>query len=311
MNDVNLEYVSDFKKPVCDIPKETKFISDYQEILDNDKIESVIIATPTDTHYQLAKESLEAGKNVLVEKPLTTKANEARILCEVADSMEKGLMVGEIFRFNQAVNFIKDEINQCEIGDVRYIESRRVGLGPIRTDVSALWDLATHDIYLSNMFVGDTPDSVTCQGISHNGELDDICCLNMKYDNKNVLSSIYVNWEHPIKERKTIIGGTKKAILFDDVEPSKKVTIYESGVDYQPKTSDFGAFQAATRDGAIIIPKINLNQPLEAELREFIDYSRDLTLNIKSTGYDGLETLKVLEAAEESRKNNGLEIRLK
>ena len=136
-------------------------------------------------------------------------------------------------------------------------------------------------------------------------------CLNLKYDEQNVLSSIYVNWEHPIKERKVIIGGTKKAVLFDDVEPSKKISIYESGVDYQPTDNDFGSFQAAIRDGEIVIPKINLNQPLETELKEFaLSYHRGIT-SPKSCGSRALETVKVLEAAEESRRNNGAEIRIK
>lgn len=310
IDEANLKRICDYKTPKIKIFKGTTFTTNYKDILEDKSIKGIIISTPTTTHYSLAKEFLEAEKNVLVEKPMTTSSKEAKNLCKIADKKGVLLMVGEVFRFNPAVRFLKDLIDMDELGELRYIESRRIGLGPIRNDVSVLWDLATHDIYMSNLFVDKKPDFVSYNGISHNGKLDDISYLSLKYTNPEVLSTIYVNWEHPIKERVLTIGGTKKAVCFNDIEPSEKIIIYDRGVDYHPNTGDFGEFQAATRDGNIIIPKLNLIQPLELELKHFI---RCIEKKEKclSDGYAGLETVKVLEAAEESRKKDGLAVKVK
>ncbi len=313
MEGVDLAYVADVSKPSAKIPIGTRYSSSPLMVFEDKNVDGVVIATPTETHYDLAKRALKSSKHVLVEKPLTTKVEEAEELCRISEESGMNLMVGEIFRFNSAVQYLTELIKKGELGQLRYIECRRVGLGPIRKDVSALWDLATHDIYLSNLFVGKIPETVSCKGISHNGKVDDISCLNLEYKNPDVLATIYVNWEHPIKERKIIIGGTKKAVHFDDVEPSEKIRIYERGVDYQPQSGDFGEFQAAIRDGNIIIPKIRLWQPLEAELRHFIDCTRngaDSRNNCQSNGYFGLETVRVLEAAERSREKFGIEVRV-
>lgn len=314
MQNVFLSYVCDvseanskqFQKKLPD----TRFIADYQEILKDKDIAVVIIATPTRTHFQIAKEFIQNEKHVLVEKPLTTEIKTAEILCRLADEKKVQLMVGEIFRFNNALKYAKEIIDKGEIGELRYIEARRVGLGPIRNDVSALWDLATHDIYISNLVTEDIPSRVSYSGISHNGKLDDIVSLNLRYERKKILSTIYVNWEHPIKERKIFFGGTKKAILFDDIEPSDKIRIYDKGVDYQSKSGEFGDFIASTRDGDIVIPKIKLTQPLEEEVENFINFIQGKGACL-SSGLMALETVRVLEAAEKSRLKNGAEIIVK
>lgn len=311
--DVDLAYVCDSALPKAKIPERTKFTRNISDILDDKSVGGVVISTPASTHYELALASLNSGKGTLVEKPLAMSAGEAEKLCLAADDAGVLLMVGEIFRFNPAIQYIKDAIKAGTLGKLRYIESRRVGLGPVRSDASVLWDLATHDVYISNLIMGKMPDSASYQGASHNGKFDDVACLNLKYSNPNVISTIYVNWEHPIKERKLIVGGTKRAIMFDDIEPSEKVRVYERGMDYQPKGSDFAEFQASTRDGDIIIPKLRLCQPLEAELGHFLQCLTSETDRrcCLSKGADGLQTVRVLEAAEESRKRGGLEVRIK
>ena len=307
--EVNLRYVIDTKKPSIKIPKEVKVMDSMDEMLTDSNIDGVIIATPTNTHYCLASKALNAGKHVLVEKPITTKSEEAKKLCGLAKENNLILMAGHTFRYNDAVQDIQNRINNGDIGNLRYIEARRIGLGPIRQDVSSLWDLATHDIYLSNLFVGNKPHSVSCTGISHNERLEDICNLTLKYPG-GVMSTIYVNWEHPIKERKIIIGGTKKAILFDDVEPSEKIRIYDKGIDYQSVHGGLGEFQALTRDGDIVIPKLKLRPPLENEVLHFVNCIKD-DLRCLSDGNEGTETVKILEAAEESMKNGGEKVVLK
>jgi len=311
LSDASLDYVCDPQLNPDRFPKSTfKFTPDYSEILKDASIEGVIISTPATTHYKLAKDFLTSGKAVFVEKPLTTKVEEAEELCQIAEQTKLPLMVGEIFRFNPAIQFIREMIKNGELGDIRYIESRRVGLGPVRNDVSVLWDLATHDIYTSNLLVGKTPINISYNGISHNGKLDDICCVNLGYENPNILSTIYVNWEHPRKERLTIVGGTKKAVSFNDVEPSDKIAIFERAVDYSPLTGDFGEFQSSIKSGNIIIPQLKSKQPLEEELKNFIKCIRG-EVECMSPGLLGLQTVAVLEAAEESRKNQGVKITLK
>ncbi len=295
-----LKTVCDAQTPKVKIPPEVRFTKKIEEVFGDKEIDGVVISTPTCTHHNLTKQALLAGKHVLVEKPLGVSTVEAEELYNTSQVCGKVLMVGEVFRFNSALNFVKDLVSKGELGELRYLESRRVGLGPVRTDVSALWDLATHDIYISNMLVGKDPSSVRYAGLSHNGHLDDIVCLNLRYTNPDILSTVYVNWEHPVKERKLVVGGTKKAVLFDDVEPSDKVRIYDRGVDYQPTTGGFGEFQAATRDGNILIPKVKLNQPLEEELRHFIKCVTGVE-SCRSSGLEGLQTVRILETGEGAR----------
>ncbi len=308
INEDSLYAVCDARRPNVNLPKNVKFLNDHKQILDDENYQGVVIATPTASHYVLAKDFLEAGKHVFVEKPLTTNSSQGEELCKIAEQKNVRLMVGEVFRFNPGIRFLKDFIGDGELGNLRYIESKRVGLGPIREDVSVLWDLATHDIYLANLLANGTPRSVSYQGISHNGKFDDVASINLKYP-QGILATIYVNWEHPVKERRLVVGGTKKAVLFDDVAPSEKITIYESGVDYQPSSGDFGDFQASTRAGNIVLPRIEISQPLDTELRHFIACIKTGERCL-SDGYEGLKTVKVLEAAEQSRKAGGLEIRL-
>ncbi len=306
--DINLKYVVDLEKLSIPLPYKTKYSSDINEVLNDNTINGIIVSTPSDSHYKIASKILESKKHVLVEKPLTTNSAEAEKLCHRAVDLSLVLMVGHIFKYNNAVINLKERIDRGEIGDLKYIESRRVGLGPVRQDVSVLWDLATHDIYISNFLVGNMPKSVNCTGISHNGKINDIVSLNMKYP-KDIFSSIYVNWEHPIKEREIVVGGSEGAILFNDINMSEKLKIYERGINYQPSSGNFGEFQSSIRDGNIFIPKIKHNQPLDSEVRHFVDCIKGKS-KVFTSGFEGLETVKVLEASEESINKHGLEVKL-
>lgn len=310
IDDVNVKYICDLKEenlaPLRKKLPNSLFFHDYKDILKYSDIDGVIIATPTATHFKIAKDFLEAGKNVLVEKPLTNNSKDAKILCDIADKNNLILMVGHIFKYNPAIVKIKELIDSGELGELRYIESRRVGLGPIRQDVSVLWDLATHDVYISNFLVGSTPQKVSCIGISHNKNIDDITNASLVYSN-GVFSTIYANWGHPVKERKLYVGGTKKAILFDDVEPVNKIIIFDKGVTYTPSVSGFSEFVAATRDGDVHIPKIQNKPPLKEEIEHFLRCISKREA-CKTDGKEGLETVRVLESAEMSRKRGGVEI---
>jgi predicted dehydrogenase len=308
MPQIKLKYVHDLCEPSLKNTNGFIFTRDINEVLNDDTVRGVIIATPTETHYEISLQALHAGKHVLVEKPLTTSSDNAQKLCDVAEQKDSILMTGHIFMYNEALLDIKNRIANGDIGVLRYIESRRVGLGPIRYDVSVLWDFVTHDIYISTFLIGESPLSVSCNGQSHNKKLDDIVSLNMKFK-KDIFVSIYANWEHPIKERKIIIGGDKKAILFDDVQPSEKVAIYDRGINYLPSSGDFGEFQATTREGDIVIPRLKMIPPLEQEVNHFI-YCIKSGKKCNTSGLDALNTIKILETAELSKTNGGREIEL-
>ncbi|MBS3108016.1 Gfo/Idh/MocA family oxidoreductase [Candidatus Woesearchaeota archaeon] len=303
--DSTLVYICDLKQPSEALPEGVIFVNDYNTILRDKSIEGIIIATPTFTHYDLSKRCLEAGKNVLVEKPLTTNSKEALELCQIADNKSLILITGEIFRFNPALKEIKRRIDSGELGNLRFIDSRRVAPGPIRYDVSALWDLATHDVYISNLLVGDLPTSVSYSGISFNGHIDDVVTLILKYGRQNVISTINVNWIHPVKERKLFVAGSKKALCFDDMNPEKKITIFDICIDYLP--AEDNKFKATINNNGFSDPIHELGQPLELEQKEFIRAIVEGTYSV-TNNYDGLNTVRILEAAEESKRSRGIEI---
>jgi len=285
----------------------TKFVKDYREAIDRDDVDAMIVATHATTHYKISRDLLLSGKHLLVEKPITTNLRDGKELCDIADEKDKVLMVGEIFRFNPAVNYIAKGINDGVIGDVRYFEARRIGLGPIRHDVNVVWDLASHDFYLSNLFTSSRPETVAGHGVSFNGNVEDVATLALKFPG-NKFGSIYVNWGHPIKERTIVIGGTKGAFVFDDVSLTDKVRLYSRGVDYQPDSAGMVPFLASIRSGDINIPSIDLrSSPLDIEVGHFV---KCITQGVHcvSSGRIGLEAIAILEAAKESMNNKGIEV---
>jgi predicted dehydrogenase len=312
MDDISLDYICDSNdanlKNIRKKYPNINCLNDFNEILEK-KIDGAIIVTPSSTHFDIAKKFLENGINVLVEKPMTIMSDDAKRLYEKADESGKILMVGHIFKYNPALNIAKKIVDSGEMGEIRYIESRRVGLGPIRNDVSALWDLATHDIYISNYLVGKMPTKISCIGISHNSKIEDIVSVNMKFGDQ-VLSTVYANWEHPVKERKIYIGGSKKAILFDDIELSNKISIFDKGVTYQPSSGDFAEFIASLRDGDISIPQVPNTPPLKTEIEHFLKCIKGEE-KCFTNGKEGYEVVKILEIAEESKKNGGIELDIK
>ncbi|MEK6910282.1 MAG: Gfo/Idh/MocA family oxidoreductase [Nanoarchaeota archaeon] len=310
MTDLETIWVCDsYNQPVSrSLPQNTRFTKDYNEVLSDKSTQAVIIATPTSTHYDLARRALEAGKHVLVEKPLTKSLAEAKELLDLSKIKGNILMVGHTFMYNPAVKFAKDLIDRGEIGALRYIDARRINPGPIRSDVNALEDLGTHDIYLALHLIGSLPSTVSYQGTSFNGQVDDISNLVMKFPG-GVLTNVHNNWIHALKDRTFIVGGEKKMIFFDDTAPAHKIRIYNVGVNFQPDEAGMGAFSSAITSGDIVIPKLPFKQPLQEELQHFADCI-EKGIPCKSDGNDGVNVLKVLEAADRSRLANGLEVRL-
>lgn len=301
-----LKYVHDIVPPSKALPKEVVFAKDISTILNDSEIQAVIIATPTKTHFDIASQVLQAGKHVLIEKPLTLHLAEAEKLNELAQKMKKTLMVGHIFKYNHALRELKRRIDAGEIGTLRYLDARRVALGPVRQDASALWDLISHEVYIFMYLVGSAPISISYAGGGYMNSVDEIVSINMRFPGK-IFASAYANWAHPVKERKIVVGGSKKAIAFDDVHSSDKLTIYDRSIDYLPNPTNFSEFQTTIREGDILIPKITMSQPLITEVEHFFKCIQD-NETCMSDGSDGVSVVRILEAAEKSKKLGGAEV---
>lgn len=250
---------------------------DTDRVFYDSTIHAVIIATPVGTHFDLAMRALEAGKHVLVEKPLAKTVAEVEQLGKAADRKNLVAMVGHTFLYNSAVLYVKDFIDSGSIGDVRYIYSQRLNLGRIRSDVDALWNFAPHDISVIQYWLGDpTPISVIRRGVDYiQPSVEDVVFLNILYP-KKIMANIHVSWLDPRKIRCMTVVGSKKMVVYDDVADNK-IAIYDKGIDRvavlgENMDFDNSYFQAFNhRSGDVLLPKINFQEPLKVEIDHFID----------------------------------------
>src|SRR5260221_1672913 len=260
-------------------PRTTPLESSKQ-VFQDPEVQAVIIATPAGTHFTLAKQALEAGKHVFVEKPLATSAAEVDELARCAEARKLVVMVGHTFIYNAAVRYVKKLIDAGELGEVRYIYSQRLNLGRIRSDVDALWNFAPHDISIVQYWLGDlTPLSVHRIGMDFiQSGVDDVVFLSIVYPNK-VIANIHVSWLDPQKVRKIIIVGSRKMVVYDDIADDK-IAIYDKGIDKRAilgQNMDFDhprPEQFSYRSGDIILPQINFSEPLRSEAEHFADCVR-------------------------------------
>ena len=284
-----------------------KTTQDYKEILDDEEVEGVIIATPASTHHEVAKTALEAGKNVLVEKPMAITVSECEELIAIADKMKKVLMVGHTFEYNPNVIKLKEYVKREDFGKIYYIYSTRVNLGQIRGDVNAMWNLAPHDISIANYLIEEQPKSVRAEGRGYlKNELPDVVFLNLEYSD-NVMVQIHVSWLDPEKVRKLVVIGEKKMAVFDDLSENK-LEILDKGVGREEEDvrySGKGTFKL--RYGETEIPKLDESEPLKNEFDHFVDCISN-NKKPRTDGQNGLRVVKVLEAAQKSLKENGARV---
>lgn len=255
----------------------TEISGNVNEIFEDAKIEAVVIATPVATHFDLAIKALEAGKHILVEKPMATSVAEVDEIGRVAEKRKLVAMVGHTFLFNEAVRYVKRLINRGDVGDVRYIYSQRLNLGRIRSDVDALWNLAPHDISIIQYWLGDlAPVSVQRHGLDFVQKgIDDVVFLNITYPGK-IMANVHVSWLDPRKIRLMTVVGSKKMIIYDDVAENK-IAIYDKGIDRKAvlgenmdyDNQNFPIFDH--RSGDVLLPKIQFQEPLKIEIDHFID----------------------------------------
>ena len=271
--------------------------ADYGRLLRDGDVDAVIVATPTSTHREVTEDCLRAGLHVLVEKPLASTVADAAAMSALAEETGRILMVGHTFLFNPAVRAIKRYIDDGLLGEIRYLYFQRTGLGPIRHDVNALWDLAPHDLSMLRYWLNADPVDLVARGESYlKPGVEDVVFLTLNYPQK-VLASIHVSWLDPVKIRRVTVVGDRKMVVFDDTNTIEKLRIYDHGADYQPREGGFAEFIAAVRDGDIVIPRLEPREPLREQLAHFVDCIATATTPLTSAA-DGVAVVRVLERAE-------------
>jgi len=276
--------------------------TDFSKILQNREIEAVAIATPVSSHYTLAKQALEADKHLLVEKPMTSSSAEAIELISIAKERDLILMVDHTFIYTSAVAKMKELVDSGIVGDISYFDSTRINLGLFQHDVNVVWDLAPHDLSIMLHLMRERPVAVLATGIDHLGSgLEDIAYITLFFE-ENCMAHFHLSWMSPVKVRKTILGGTKKMIVYDDMEPDEKIKVYDKGIDIKTQ-EEINHAQVQYRIGDVHIPVVENSEALYSEMKHFIECIRSGT-KPKTDGEYGLWVVKILEAAERSIKEN-------
>lgn len=286
---------------------------DPERILHDPAIDLVVVATPAWTHYELTKAALEEDKHALVMKPLTTDVGEAEELCRIADARGVVLAVDHTFIFTGAVQKMKALIDAGELGELYYFDSVRINLGLFQSDVNVLWDLAPHDVSIMDYLMGSAPDDVAAVAMSHGGSpTENIAYLTTRYDDA-ILAHVHVNWLAPAKIRRTIVGGSRKMLVYDDMEPSEKIRIYDKGVEFSSGPADPAAGEyellVSYRSGDVTVPKISTREALAVEVENVVDAIRGRA-PLMVDGEAGVRVVRILEAAARSIPRGGVPVGL-
>ena len=296
----------------CDLSKErcakfsrlypgTTFTSRYEDLLGDPSLDAIVIATPTNSHFTLAKAALHAGKHVLIEKPMTGTEKEATTLIALAKKKKLRLLVDHTFAYTPAVTRIAEIVRKKELGKLLTFDSVRINLGLIQKDTNVLWDLAIHDLtILSRIADLDDITEVMATGSAHYGTHVEDAHLHLTFGS-GLAAHIHASWLSPVKMRKTLIAGTKAMIVYDDAEPSEKLRIYDKGVDRDDTKPD--PFFPKYRSGDVVIPALPSTEALSTEARHFLQCIAGNVRPIVS-GEDGLRLVRILETADESLRKN-------
>ena len=282
---------------------------DYNLLLNGAELDAVIIATPVKFHYDMAKAALLAGKHTFIEKPMASSAAECEEMVDLA--REKGLilMVGHTFLYSAIVRKIKEIVDRGELGDLRYICARRLNLGLFQKDINVTWDLAPHDISIILHIMGDDPVSVNCQGDAHiTPGIEDVTMMFMGFT-KSRSALVHSSWLDPRKTREMTIVGSKRMIVYDDVANLEKIRIFDTRVERPPHYDTFAEFHYSYHYGDVYSPYVKQDEPLKIEAQHFVDCIRSGQTPLTS-GQNGLQVVRILEASSQSLKQGGAEIRL-
>lgn len=283
---------------------EASSYTDFDEMLCGSGMDALVVATPVATHHALAKAALSAGKHVLVEKPMATSSAECRDLIELAESKGLILMVGHTYLYSDAVLKILEIIDSGDLGEIRYINCQRLNLGLFQKDFNVAWDLAPHDLSIILRVMGELPKSLNCQGSAHiNSQIEAVANMSLAFDGER-FATVQSSWLEPRKVRQMTFVGTRKMIVYDDLEPHEKIRVYDVRVDCPPHYDSFAEFQYSYHYGECRIPHLEQEEPLSRMCGHFIDCI-EKGKQPDSCGRNGLEIVRLLEASSESLKLGG------
>jgi predicted dehydrogenase len=311
ISNVRLKYICDSDpSKLLAIQKgypKSKGVERLDPILQDPEVNGIVIASSAASHYSLAKEALLAGKDVLVEKPMALNVGDAEEMVEMAEEKRRILIVGHLLIYHPVIDLLKKMVTSGELGKIHYIYTQRVNLGVIRQDENALWSFAPHDLSVILYLLGKQPIVVSAHGESYiQKDIEDVVFLSLRFSDGK-MANIHLSWLDPHKLRRITIVGSKKMVVFDDMEASEKLKIYDKGVE-SPSYDSYGEY-LSLRFGDITIPNIKMIEPLRAEAEHFIQCIESRK-KPKTEGRDGLEVVKILIAAQKSLKEKGFPVNL-
>ncbi len=289
--------------------------SDYTRLLSDNDLDAVVIATPVATHYRFASEALRAGKHVLVEKPFTASVREAEELNELAERGGLTLMVDHTFVYTGAVRKIKEIVESGELGELLYFDSTRINLGLFQQDLNVVWDLAPHDLSIMDFIIDHQPEAVTATGSCHIKQgIENIAYVMLRFADE-FIAHFHFNWLSPVKIRRTLLAGSRKMVVYDDIEPTEKVRVYDKGVTTSPDTSLSVDKETAYRTlvsyrtGDVWVPKLDSTEALSHVCQEFLDAITERRPPL-TDGRSGARVVRLLEAAQASISRGGQSVKL-
>jgi predicted dehydrogenase len=310
--DCELKYVCDLDarrlEEVRRLLPGTELTQSFVKLVEDPALDALVICTTAPTHYTLCKSALEAGKDVFVEKPFVLEAEHAHELIRLAEQGGRILMVGHLLEYHPVINRLKEMIDGGELGEIYYIYNQRVNLGTVRGDENALWNFAPHDISIALYLLGQRPTDVAARGQCYlQPSVEDVVFLTLNFSDRS-MAHIHVSWLDPHKIRRTTVVGSKKMAVFDDLESTEKLKVYDKSAERSTKYTTFAEY-ITLRVGDITIPHLKMEEPLRLECRHFLECIRERR-QPRSDGWDGLRVVEVLEAAQRSLAANGKPVEL-
>jgi predicted dehydrogenase len=305
---------------VCDLREERlaplnklypgiKTCNNSTDLINDPLIDAVVIATPVSSHFDLALAALQAGKHILVEKPLAARSAQARRLIEEASARNLVLLVDHTFVYTDAVRKIRELIASGQLGEIYYYDAVRVNLGLFQHDVNVIWDLAIHDLSIMDYVLPAKPVAISATGISHiPGQPENVAYITLFFAGAQI-AHVHVNWLTPVKVRHTLIGGSEKMILYDDLEPSEKLKVYDKGISVTPRPEDVYKMLVSYRSGDMWAPRLDNTEALQTEAQHFIECIENGS-QPDTDGLAGLRMVTMIEAAETSLRDRGRLIEL-
>jgi predicted dehydrogenase len=283
--------------------------SDYASVISNPRVDAVVLATPVSTHYDFARQALLAGKHALVEKPMATSSAQVIDLIDMAAREGKTLMVDHTFLYTAAVRRMKSLIASGELGELLYFDSVRINLGLVQSDTNVLWDLAPHDFSIMDYLLSEEPVSVSATGVKHLGlPYENIAYVTARFPS-NMIAHFHVNWLAPVKVRRTLVGGSNRMLVYDDMESTEKIKVYDRGVSRNHDPANRERMLTSYRNGDSLAPNLDTTEAMRLMAMEFVSSINEQRAPL-SDGYSALRVVRLLEAAQRSIQQEGREVLL-